>query len=261
MKRYLVLVFILAIPLASACHSTKSAASKPLIDPELANLSKEEVFKRGETALEDKRYQKSRRYYTFVYENYPNDPLGRRSLLRVADTYFKEGGPVNLVESQYKYRDFINRFPGSELADYAMLQIANVSFEQMERPDRDQTKTKEAVTKFQEMIAAYPKSQYRAEAEEKLNKAKDRLAQHELIIAHFYMKRRNFGPAVTRLNGIVDNFPAYAERDQVFYDLGTALNALGRSGEARLYFERVVAEFPKSEFAGKAKEKLQDNKA
>ena len=168
---------------------------------------------------------------------------------------------MNLVESQYKYRDFINRFPGSELADYAMLQIANVSFEQMERPDRDQTKTKEAVTKFQEMIAAYPKSQYRAEAEEKLNKAKDRLAQHELIIAHFYMKRRNFGPAVTRLNGIVDNFPAYAERDQVFYDLGTALNALGRSGEARLYFERVVAEFPKSEFAGKAKEKLQDNKA
>ncbi|MEO8216749.1 MAG: outer membrane protein assembly factor BamD [Acidobacteriota bacterium] len=261
MKRQLSILCILAVALSMACHTHRGAATRPLIDPELANLSKEEVFQRGETAFDSKKYQKSRRYYTFVYENYPNDPLGRRSLLRIADTFFKEGGPVNLVESQYKYRDFINRFPGSEYADYAMLQIANVSFAQMERPDRDQTKTKEAVTKFQEMIAAYPKSQYRADADTRLSKAQDRLAEHEHIIAHFYMKRRNFEPAVTRLNGIVDNYPAYSDRDQVFFDLGTALAALGRSGEARLYFERVVAEFPKSDFAGKAREKLQDNKA
>ena len=40
-----------------------------------------------------------------------------------------------------------------------------------------------------------------------------------------------------------------------------ALQNLGRSGEARLYFERVVSEFPNSEYADKAKRRLDEIKA
>jgi outer membrane protein assembly factor BamD len=196
-------------------------------------------------------------YYSHVYENYPNDPLGRRSLLRIADSFYKQGDPVNLVEAQYKYRDFINRYPGSEFADYAMLQIANVSQKQMERSDRDQTKTREAVQKYREMLTAYPNSKYREEAEKRMNEALDRLARHERQVATFYMRRGNYEAAVARLNAIVDQYPNYNERDGTFFDLATALQKLGRKGEARLYYERVVAEFPKSEYAGKAKQKLE----
>lgn len=233
----------------------------PVVDPELVNLTKEEAFQRAETHYDGRKFQRARKFYTHVYENYPNDPLGRRSLLRVADTYFGQGGVLNLVEAQYKYRDFINRYPGSEFADYAMLQIANVSFEQMERPDRDQTKTREAVEKFRDMIAAYPNSKHRPEAEERLQLALDRLAKHEHIVARFYMQRRNYEAAISRLNGIVDTYPGYAERDATFYDLGRALESLGRTGEARLYFERVVAEFPDSDLAARARERLQDLQA
>ena len=49
-------------------------------------------------------------------------------------------------------------------------------------------------------------------------------------------------------------------RDAVFYDLGTALAGLGRKAEARLYFERVISEFPKSEYADRAKRKLDQMK-
>jgi len=254
-RSLIVLIIVLAVGLAG-CRGTRTAKA-PVVDPELVNLSKQEAFDKAEALFEEKRYVRSRTFYQYVNENFPNDPLGRRSLLRIADTYFKQGSDVNLVESQYKYRDFINRYPGSESADYAMLQIANVSYKQMERPDRDQTKTREAVTKFQEMLAAFPKSSHREEAETRLRKANDRLAKHEHLVARFYLKRRSYEAAVLRLNTIVDRFPDYEERDGTFYDLGTALNALGRKGEARLYFERVVAEFPDSEFARKAKQKLE----
>ena len=56
------------------------------------------------------------------------------------------------------------------------------------------------------------------------------------------------------------NDPAWY-RDAVFYDLGTALAGLGRKAEARLYFERVISEFPKSEWADKAKKRLDQMKA
>lgn len=261
MRRYLIAMTVLTLVLAFAGCRGGRGDYVPVVDPELVNLSKEEAFERGEALYETKKFQRARKFYTHVYENYPNDPLGRRSLLRVADTYFGQRGLLNLVEAQYKYRDFINRYPGSEFADYAMLQIANVSFEQMERPDRDQTKTREAVERFRDMLAAYPNSKHRPEAEERLQLALDRLAKHEHIVARFYMQRRNFEAAISRLNGIVDTYPGYAERDATFYDLGHALESLGRNGEARLYFERVVAEFPESDFANRAKEKLQDLQA
>ena len=227
-----------------------------VVDPELLSLTKEQAFQRGEDQFARRKWARARTYYTHVYENYPNDPMGRRSLLRVADTYFEQGDPVNLVEAQYKYRDFINRYPTSEQADYAMLQIAMCSYKQMEKPDRDQTKTREAVEKFDDMLRTFPRSELRAEAEAKRQDALDRMAKHEHLVARFYIKRGSHQAALQRLNFLVDTYPNYNDRAAAFYDLGIALSAVGRGGEAKLYFERVVTEFPDSEYAARAKQKL-----
>lgn len=255
LTRYRLIALVAMLFLSFACRGGRGNAA-PVVDPELVNLSKEEAFAKGEALYESGKPQRARKFFSYVYENYPNDPLGRRSLLRVADAYYKQGDPVNLVEAQYKYRDFLNRYPGSEFADYAMLQIAKVSAAQMEKPDRDQVKTNEAVEKFRDMLTAFPNSKYREEAEEGLAAALNRLAKHELIVAQFYMKRGNYTAAVGRLNGLVDQYPNYNERDAVFFNLGESLERLGRKGEARLYYERVLAEFPDGPWAGKAKQKL-----
>lgn len=256
------LVLAIALGLAACRHGNQQPRSaRVVVDPELLKLTKEQVFERGEQQFTHKRFQKARTYYTYVYENFPNDPLARRGLLRIADTFYAQGDDVSLVEAQYKYRDFLNRYPGSENADYAMLQIANVSFKQMQKPDRDQQKTHEAVEKFTDMLKAYPRSALRPDAEKKLQQVNDRLAQHEQIVAHYYMKRKMFDAAVSRLNTVVEQYPNYSGRDAIFYDLATSLDALGRGGEARLYYERVVSEFPKSDYADKAKKHLDQRKA
>jgi len=238
----------------TACHHAQQ--KRPVVDPALAKLTKEQAFQKGEEQYAKKKYQKARTYFSYIFENFPNDPLGRRALLRVADSYFAQRDAVNLVEAQYKYRDFINRYPGSDRADYAMLQIAMVSYQQMERPDRDQQKTNEALEKFDEMLRAYPTSKLRPEAEARRQDVLDRLAKHEHIVARFYMKRKANNAAILRLNGIVERYPNYKDKDAVFFDLGTSLAAMGRKAEARLYFERVVSEFPKSEYAARAKRRL-----
>jgi outer membrane protein assembly factor BamD len=234
---------------------------KAAVDPEFLKLTKEQLYEKGEQLFAKHRWQRARTYYSYVYENYPNDPLGRRALLRVADTFYSQSDPVNLVEAQYKYRDFINRYPGSDRGDYAMLQIAMVSFKQMEKPDRDQAKTREALEKFNDMLRAYPHSALKPEAETRLQDVLDRLARHEHVVARYYIKRHSYDAAVRRLNGLVEQYPNYKEKDAVFFDLGTALSFLGRTPEARLYFERVVSEFPKSDYADRAKKRLGGLKA
>jgi outer membrane protein assembly factor BamD len=251
---------LVALMLFAACHHGPRV-HRPVVDPELLKLSKEEIFQRAEDQYGRHRWQKARTYYSHLYETYPNDPLGRRSLLRVADTYYEQGDPVNLVEAQYKYRDFVNRYPSSDQCDYAMLRIAMCSFRQMERPDRDQQKTDETVQKLQEMIHAYPNSELRPEAEARLQDARNHLAKHEQIVARFYMKRGSWNAAVQRLNFLIDTYPNFDERAAAFYDLATSLAHLGRTGEARLYYERVVSEFPKSEYAEMARRRLAAMKA
>lgn len=255
------LTLILATLIVAAACNRGPRAMRPAVEPEFLNQTKEQIFAKAEDFYGKRKWQRARTHYSHVYENYPNDPLGRRSLLRVADSYFNQGDPVNLVEAQYKYRDFINRFPGSENADYAMLQIAMVSYKQMEKPDRDQQKTREAVEKFGDMIRTYSRSPLRADAEKYLAEAQDRLAKHEHLVAQYYIKRNSWTAAVQRLNHLIDTYAAYSDRAEAFYDLGTALSALGRNGEARLYFERLVSEFPSSSFAGKAKRRLDNMKA
>lgn len=234
---------------------------RPVVDPELLKLSKEQLFQKGEEQFTREKWQRARTYFSHLYESFPNDPLGRRSLLRIADTYYQQGDPVNLVEAQYKYRDFINRYPTSDQADYAMLRIAMCSFKQMERPDRDQQKTREAVEKFNDMLRAHANSPLKAEAEARRQDALDRLARHEHIVARYYIKRGSHISAVQRLNYLIDTYTNYSDRAGAFYDLGNALSHLGRAGEARLYFERVLTEFPKSNYAEPAKRRLSEIKA
>ena len=234
---------------------------RPVVDPELLKLSKEQLFEKGEEQFQREKWQRARTYFSHLYESFPNDPLGRRSLLRIADTYYEQGDPVNLVEAQYKYRDFINRYPTSDQADYAMLRIGMCSFKQMERPDRDQQKTREAVEKLNDMLRAHPNSPLKAEAEARRQDALDRLARHEHLVARYYMKRGSHNSAVQRLNFLIDTYANYNDRAGAFYDLGNALSRLGRDGEARLYFERVLTEFPKSDYAEPAKRRLSELKA
>jgi outer membrane protein assembly factor BamD len=233
---------------------------RPVVDPELLKLTKEQLFEKGEDQFTREKWQRARTYFSHLYETFPNDPLGRRSLLRIADTYYEQGNPVNLVEAQYKYRDFINRYPTSDQADYAMLRIAMCSFKQMERPDRDQAKTREAVEKLDDMIRAHAKSPLRPEAEARRGEAIDRLARHEHLVARFYIKRGSHISAVQRLNFLIDTYANYTDRAGAFYDLGNSLTRLGRNGEARLYFERVLSEFPKSDYAEPARRRLSDLK-
>src|SRR5947209_5929386 len=242
--------------LSVACHRGPRRALAPVVDPQFSHLTKEQSFAKGEDWFAKRRFQRARQYYQYVYETQPNDPLGRRALLRIADTYYEQGDPVNLVEAQYKYRDFINRYPGSDRADYAMLQIAMCSYKQMERPDRDQQKTREALDKFTDVLKTFPRSPLRPEMDKRLQDVLDRLAKHDHIIARYYIKRHSYNSAVQRLNGIVTLYPNYRERDGVFFDLATALSGLGRTAEARLYYDRVVTEYPRSPYAGKAKQKL-----
>jgi outer membrane protein assembly factor BamD len=240
----------LAILLVSACSGTKKPDA---ITQELLSKPKEQLFEKGKGLIEKKKYEQGRKYLTFVFETYPNDPLGRDALLMVADSFFKQGGTTGYTEARFRYRDYLNRYPGASRRDYARYQFALTYDKEIENPDRDQTSTREAIEQYRALIREYPTSGFAGAARERVRVLTDLLAEHEFSVGYFYMRKGAPAAALARFTDLEQRYPEYGARDKLLFYSARVLEKLGRREEADRYYGRVITEFPDSEFARKAR--------
>ncbi len=159
------------------------------------------------------KYSQARKYLTHAFEVEPNSTSGREALLLVADSLYKQGGTQNLVQAEAKYRDFLNRFPTSERAAYVQLQIGNSLAARVERPDRDQSVTRQAVAALEDLLRLYPTSEHAAEAKQRLAEVRAKLGEHEFEVARFYYRYGIPVATANRLNFLLANYPEFAEKD------------------------------------------------
>jgi outer membrane protein assembly factor BamD len=226
------------------------SACGPKNDP-ILQLSAEEAMEMGRSWLEKKKYFKARQHLTRAFEASPNSPLGREALLLVGDTYFLQGGQANLIQAEAKYRDYLNRFPTSQRAAYAQLQIGNALAQRVRKPDRDQSITENAERAYREVIEVYPTSEYAADAREQLAVVRNQLAEHEFTVGMFYIRFGLPQSAIQRFDGLLEDFPEYREKDKIYFFTGVAHNESGQPAEALLLFDKLRREFPESPYLKK----------
>lgn len=215
-------------------------------DDPILRLSAKESLQQGILLLEAGKYSKAREYLTHAFEVEPNSISGREALLMVADSHYEDGGYDNFVKSESKYRDFQNRFPTSDRSDYVQMQIANSLSERVERPDRDQTITRKALDTYRDLISLFPTSQYVPEARQKIQDVRDLLAAHEFGIGHFYLRFKLPTAAAARLETVIEDYPDFAQMEDVYFDLGKAYFQLKKIDEAVAMFAQLRAEYPES---------------
>jgi outer membrane protein assembly factor BamD len=237
------------------CASKGNKKPDP-VTQELLTSPKEQLFEKGKALIDKKKYDQGRKYLNHVFENYPNDQIGREALLLVADSYFRQKTTSSYTEARYRYRDYLNRYPGAPRRDYARYQFALCSDKEHETPDRDQTATREAIEQYNALIREFPDSGYAGAARERIRQLTDLLAEHDFGIGYFYLRKGSAASALGRFNQLQQRYPDYGAKDKLYYYQAVALDRLGRKDEARQYFGRVVEEYPASDFAKKAKSKL-----
>lgn len=241
---------------SGACASSASTGHKPdKLTTELLSTPKEQLFEKGQALLAKKKYDLGRKYLTFVFETYPNDPLGRQSLLIVADSYFRQGGTTGYTEARFRYRDYLNRYPGAPQRDYARYQFAVCYDKEHEKPDRDQTSTREAIEQYRVLLKEFPNSSYVAGTNARIRSLIDLLAEHEFLVGYFYMRKGAPQAAISRFLDVEQRFPEYGGRDKLYFYSGQVLHRVGRNDEAARYYARLLDEYPKSLLVKKAKER------
>lgn len=227
------LLALLGLALCS-CSSTTSGDK---LLKELANLDKETIFARGEALYQEEEYVQARELFSFVYDTFPNDPLGHKAALRVADTFAVDKDVASLTEARLRYRDFANRYPNDPDRDYALLKLGQTFIRKRMRPDRDMTPLRESADAFRQLITLYPDSEYVDEARQKLAEIREVLAEHEWLVAEFYARNRAYQGALQRLEYLRENYPDYSKMDQVV-ELEAEVTAEIEKREAE--FERLL---------------------
>jgi outer membrane protein assembly factor BamD len=207
------LLLLPAAILAIGCASSRNKEDE-LLD-QLANLDKETIFEQAETLYSEKKYQDARELFAFVYDSFPNDPLGHKAALRVADTYSVKKDVTNLTEARLRYRDFANRYPNDPDRDYALLMVGHTYSARKLRPDRDLSDIQEALAAYEQLINLYPNSEYMSDAESRINDLKELLAEHEYIVGQFYFKNKRLVGALWRFQYIQENYPNFSKIETV----------------------------------------------
>jgi len=202
MRRAIALAAMLFL---AACAGNKNAEQGFL--PEVGSMSKEQVMEHGDALVAKKKWDEARKYYSFLADSFPNDPLGRRAALKVADTFYVAGDIESLTEAQLRFRDFANRFPNDPNRAYALLMLGKVSYAQRKGPMRDLTPVREAAENLKQLVQLFRNSPYTEEGRELLAKCLEELAQHEFEIAQFYANIGAWQGAKQRLDYLLANYP------------------------------------------------------
>ncbi len=214
MKRPTTLLVALAVVLFAVSCSSRAGKDEQLLE-ELSNLDKATIYDRAEALYEKKKYPEARKLFAFVYDSFPNDPLGHKAALRVADTYAAKTDVTNLTEARLRYRDFANRYPNDPDRDYALLMVGHTYSARKLKPDRDLSPIHEALGAYRQLVNLYPNSEYASEAEERMGGLEELLAEHEWLVSEFYFRNKRWVGAKWRLEYIVENYPDYSKIEQV----------------------------------------------
>jgi len=213
MKRWVPTLILAAFVLGSL-GSCKSSSQDSLLT-DINNLDKTEIYDKAEDLYAKRDYKEARKYYSFLYDTFPNSPLGHKAALRVADTYYQKKDIENLTEARLRYRDFANRFPNDPDRDYALLMLGNTYTALKLYPDRELTNVLEALKAYRQLVTLYPRSPYYDDALARISKVEEVLAKHEWLVGRYYARNKVWKAAEARLLYLKQHYPNYSGMDRV----------------------------------------------
>lgn len=260
MKRLLVLLLIALTGMALT--STSAIAQAPGQEESYQALAKDAY----DAAMEDFRsgnYLEAARKFNIIRTRYSYSRYAALAELRLADVYYAQESYPSAIE---QYRGFVKLHPGHEQVVYAAYRTALSFFGQM--PDswffmppsheKDLSRARDAEREFRFFLAKYSKSDFAPEARRKLAEVRRRLADHELYVAEFYLKRDNPRAAAMRLTYLLDNYSGLGLDARALFLLGRSYMQLKDVDKAKTALEDLIEFHGRTTWAERARDYMAD---
>tara|TARA_R100000049_G_C1938532_1_gene82446 strand:+ start:808 stop:1551 length:744 start_codon:yes stop_codon:yes gene_type:complete len=196
----------------------------------METYSAQQIFERGEYELDASDAEEAAYYFGEVERLYPYSEWAKRALIMQAFAYHQDRDYENSRGAAQRYIDF---YPTDEDAAYAQYLLALSYYDQIEEVGRDQGLTFQALQALRTVIERYPDSEYARSSILKFDLAFDHLAGKEMEIGRYYLKRQNYGAAISRFRVVVEDFQTTTHTPEALHRLVEAYLSLGLTQEAQ----------------------------
>lgn len=243
--RYLLLVLICLF--LAACGGSK-------VKPQ---TSAEKYFQEGERYFESNLYEDAISSWEKVRDVFYSPELSMLAELKIAEAYYIS---KRYEEAAIAFDDFLKQHPSDFRAATILYRMGLSHYQQILSPDRDQTSTRNALHSFRELIRRFPGDPQAQEAGYLIQRCRTRLAEHEVYVGKFYLKRNQYKQAINRFEGILESFPDYYYRDEAYFYLGKAYFKELQPDKAKSIFNQLFDEFPGSDYVEDAQKIIEKEK-
>ncbi|MGZ3512200.1 MAG: outer membrane protein assembly factor BamD, partial [Candidatus Binataceae bacterium] len=210
------LVFVLAAGLALCASACAVHQQTP---------TGENYYSLGQQAFAQHDYKGSAIYFQKLIDQYPFSPYAEDAELKIGLSQYQDKRYAEAISS---LGDFEKMHPTSKQIELASYYLAMAHYDQIGRPDQDQSNTEQALQQFEIIERRYPETGFAALAHQQISVCREMLARHQLLIGDFYYKKANFRAAESRLAELMQKWPDTPVGDEALYQLGTTLEKEGK---------------------------------
>lgn len=203
--RLAALLLLAATLVLSACKSRR--------EKDLPASAPEKVYESAQKSLDDGDYNNAIRLYEALYSRFPFAPEARQSRIDVMYAYYKARESESALDAA---DTFIRENPTHPRIDYAWYIKGLVDFERTPnffekvfRANLDQRPpqtARKSFAAFRKVVDDYPKSQYAHDARRRMIYLRNRLADYELNVARYYIKRGAWVAASQRAKVCIEQY-------------------------------------------------------
>ncbi len=216
-------------------------------------------YEYGLTELKGSNWLVAIQFFEHVKKNFGFSKYATLAELGLADANL---GREKYTEAIEGYKQFIKAHPSNERVTdgYAPFKICQCYMKEIPSDwllappayEKDQGPVVDAMRELETFMTDYHDSPHRAQAEKYLAQAIQRIADHELYVAKFYLDRNHPYAAIGRLEHLVREYPSSKREPETLLLLGKTYMKMNKLDLAKTAFEKLRNEHPEDFRAGKA---------
>ncbi|MGH8149585.1 MAG: outer membrane protein assembly factor BamD [Steroidobacteraceae bacterium] len=240
LARSMALALCLSCTLLSGCQLLGHRKRAKQATPEI-------LYKEAHRALDDYNYKGAIKVYEALVARFPFTDQARQASIDLIYAYYRDGESDSATDAA---DTFIRQNPTHPRVDYAWYIKGLVYFPRSEnlierlfhadlskRPPNKELKSFDA---FRTVVRLYPKSAYAYDAHQRMIYLRDRLADYDVHVANYYMRRGAYVGAVRRANECIEQYagaPAVKQALEIMIDGYGKLGLKQRADQARAVYQ------------------------
>ena len=211
----------------------------------------EQLYNEAKGALNRKNYSKAKEMYKALEARFPLGAHGQQALLDQAYLYYKSEDQDNAISTADR---FIELYPQHKHVAYAYYIRGLASFTRgtgfvsnmlsLDESQRNMANKEESYTYMEELVEKFPDSVYTKDALRRMVHLRNNLAEHEVNVAQYYMRRGSYLAAANRGRFVISHYPGATITPEALVMMVRAYTALGLDSMADDAREVLVLNYP-----------------